>query len=209
MKYFRFVYFSLLIALTTGCAIGNKYDYQQINISLPVKGSGVVGLGVIESRDYVVDGSKKSNFIGLQRGGFGNPFDVTTESGKPLVDDMSIGLTNALTRSGFTVERLNIASQDVSSIAIAVNGGGHARNIILTVNEWNTEVTMRIKLVFDLELQIIDEQGKLLASNSLKGEEVIGGEGLEGSNAQTAGSSFETKIGRLFNSPGIIEALDK
>lgn len=208
MRYFKFVYFALLVSFTTGCAIGNRYDYQQIDISLPVKGSGVVGLGVVENRGYVVSGNKGPDFIGLQRGGFGNPFDVTTDSGKPLVDDMSTSLTNALTRSGFTVERLTVTSQDASAVATAVNAGGYDRNIILTVNEWKTDVMMRIKLVFDLELQIMDKQGKLIASNSLKGEEVIGGGGFEGSNAETAASAFEAKIGRLFNTPEVKASLE-
>lgn len=207
MSVFRFVCLMIFFTLATGCAVGNKYDYQQIDIALPIEGTGVLGLGVVESRDYIVSGDKEPDFIGLQRGGFGNPFDVTTDSGKPLVDDMSTSVANALARSGFTVEKLNLPSREASDVAAAVKAGGYARNVILTVNEWKTDVMMRIKLVFDLELQIIDQQGKLLATNSLKGEEVIGGGGLESSNAQIAASAFESKIGRLFNSPEVKAAL--
>ena len=89
MKLFKIFGMSLLIMAVTGCAIGNQYDYRTANVSLPLTGDGVLGVGVLDNRSYVLSGEKEPNFVGLQRGGFANPFNVTTASGKPLTDDMS------------------------------------------------------------------------------------------------------------------------
>jgi hypothetical protein len=37
----------------------------------------------------------------LQRGGFGNPFNVKTESGKALAEEMSTALASELEGNGF------------------------------------------------------------------------------------------------------------
>ena len=66
---------ALLIA---GCAAGNQYDYSGSDLALPITGSGDIGVAVLDVRPYVLNGDKKPDFVGLQRGGFGNPFDVSS-----------------------------------------------------------------------------------------------------------------------------------
>ena len=190
-----------------GCAIGNKYDYQSTSIALPVKGTGDVGLSVIDNREYVLSGEKKPNFIGLQRGGFNNPFDVTTASGESLTYEISSALHNALISAGFNASRFDISTSDSTVVATALAQNGYKRNIVLTVNEWKTDVYMNITLHFDLLLQIMSPEGSVLATNSLEGKERIGGAGLQGQNSKSAASALETKIGRLFNTPEVITAL--
>ncbi|MFA5631131.1 MAG: hypothetical protein WC997_06450 [Porticoccaceae bacterium] len=207
MKYLQSSLAVLLLAITTGCAVGNKYDYSSVSVSLPLQGSGELGVAVVENRAYVVSGDKAPDFIGIQRGGFGNPFNVTTKSGKPLTEDMAASLGAALERSGFKVSALDVRSPDASVIAAAATRQGQQRNVILKVNEWKTDVMMRIRLIYDLDLQITDGAGRTIASNRLQGDEVIGGGGFEGQNAGSASSSFEAKIGRLFNKPEIFAAL--
>ena len=79
-----------------GCAIGNKYDYEVASIELPVVGTNEIGVAVVDRRPYVVSGDKQPDFVGLQRGGFGNPFDVTTKSGNPMAADMQVALAGEL-----------------------------------------------------------------------------------------------------------------
>lgn len=100
MKSFKAFTLVFLVFLVSGCAIGNKYDYQNAELSLPVGGSGELGLAVVDNRSYVRNGDKAPNFIGSQRGGFGNPFDVTTASGRSLISDMEDALKSSLTNSG-------------------------------------------------------------------------------------------------------------
>jgi len=196
-----------IVLFVTGCAVGNQYDYQSAQVSLPLVGNGDVGLGVIDNRSYVLNGDKAPNFIGLQRGGFNNPFDVTTASGKPLTEDMLDALTDALTNSGFGVKKLNISSSSPVVVASVVMKEGQEKNITLTVTDWKTDVFMKMTLHFDLLLQVFTKEGSVIASNQLRGKELIGGGAFESQNSRAAASAFETKIGRLFNSPNIIAAL--
>ena len=196
-----------LLVLATGCAVGNKYDYQQADIGLPLKGNGGVGLGVLENREYVLNGKKEANFIGLQRGGFGNPFNVTTASGDPLTEDMYRALSTALTNSGFSVSKLDISSADATVVAEAVSKDGRERNVVLVVTDWKTDVYANVKLIYDLTLQVLEKDGTVIASNQSKGEESLGGAGFGKHNSTTAASAFELKVSRLFNTPEIVQAL--
>lgn len=207
MKLFKIFGMSLLIMAVTGCAVGNQYDYRTANVSLPLTGDGVLGVGVLDNRSYVLSGEKEPNFVGLQRGGFANPFNVTTASGKPLTDDMSDALESGLRNSGYKVSRLRISSPDASAVKSAIAENGTAKNIVLTVTEWKTDIFANMTLHFDLTLQVISKDGTTIATNQMQGEEKVSGAGLEKQNSRTAASAFETKIGRLFNNQEIIAAL--
>jgi len=70
----------LFVLFLTGCAVGNKYNYRSSSMALPIKpvNHRTLILSVEDLRPYVLNGEKEPNFVGLQRGGFSNPFDVTT-----------------------------------------------------------------------------------------------------------------------------------
>lgn len=207
MKSLKIIGLSLLILAAAGCAVGNQYDYRNIDISLPLAGDGALGVAVVENRDYVLSGDKKPNFVGSQRGGFGNPFDVTTASGQALAEAMSDALENGLRKSGYEVSKLHVSSADSSAVISAIAENGMAKNVVLTVTEWKTDIYMNMNLHFELVLQIITKDGTTIASNKAQGEETLSGAGFESQNSRLAADAFEIKIGRLFNSPEIIAAL--
>jgi len=207
MKSHKLICLSFVLIVLTGCAVGNQYDYRSASVSLPLAGSGELGVGVIDNRSYVLSGDKEPSFIGLQRGGYGNPFNVTTTSGNSLTQDMSESLQNALRNSGYAVTGLQLASADSAAITSAIADSGMAKNIVLTVTEWKTDIYMNMTLHFDLLLEVITKQGDTIASNQMQGEEKVGGGAFEGQNSRTAAAAFETKIGRLFNHPEIMDAL--
>lgn len=196
-----------ILVLLTGCAVGNKYNYRVAEISLPLKGSEEVSLSVIDKRLYVLSGSKASNFIGLQRGGYGNPFNVTTLSGAPLSDDMFFSIQNALEKNGFIVSSSHFSSPNSTTILTLNKSHGFNKSIVLTINEWKTDAVMKLRLIYNLQLNVIDSDGAIIASNSLQGDDVIGGAGFEAQNSASAVSAFEMKLRRLFNSSDIINAL--
>ena len=197
----------MLVFFVTGCAVGNQYDYGTTEVSLPLVGDGELGVGALERRPYVLDGDKDPDFVGLQRGGFNNPFDVSTASGNPLVDDMSNALQNALRNSGYTVSSLEFDWSDTSAIASALAKTGKAKNIVLVVTEWKTDVFMNMTLHFDLTLHVVSKDGAKLAENRTQGSEELSGAGFESQNSRLAADAFETKIGRMFNNPEIQTAL--
>lgn len=199
-----------LVCLTVaGCAVGNRYDYAAGDVALPIQGSGVLGLVVVDSRPYVLNGDKLPTFVGLQRGGFGNPFNVETESGKPLAADMTRALASALESRGFEVKPLatgSVASLDIEKI---LGSAGLDRNVVLTLEEWKTDAMARLALSYEVRLEIRDENGAPIASNSISGnKEVVGAAGFESSNSIAAGRVFAEKMNLLFMDSEIAAALE-
>lgn len=190
-----------------GCAVGNKYNYESADINLPVKGTAAVAVDVDDARSYVISGDKKSNFVGLQRGGFGNPFNVTTESDKPLADVITEVLVAALKNGGYTSESIELNNLNVAAIQTALATTSD-KLVYLKVIEWKTDIYSSITLHYNLELTVYNKEGEAIASSSQKGSEVIGGGGFSSSNSAAAVSALQQKISFLFNSEEIKHALD-
>ena len=190
-----FIKFSAAVAVFAflgGCAVGNTYDYQSTAMRLPVKGAGQeLNVKVIDNRPYVLNGNKAPNFIGLQRGGYGNPFDVNTSSGRPLSDEFRAVISRALENSSYNITD----SAD--------------KTVELTVREWKTDAMMKLRLIYDLTLSILNGDDQIVASVTDAGDEVLGGASFEGANSQSASSGFNRKISRLFNREEIRGALEE
>ena len=197
----------VLIALVTGCAVGNKYDYQLQKLPLPVSGNSAIGVSVTDSRPYVLSGDKKPDFVGLQRGGFGNPFNVTTKSGNALVDDMKETLARGLSARGFEVSELNVSVDAPGGLAVVAKRDGLDRVIVLDVLEWKSDAMMKLTLHYNLHLSVFDSSGNLLAEASVSQVGAVGGAQFQSGNSATVTREFERLIGEIFGRPEIKQAL--
>lgn len=193
--------------LLSACAMGNKYDYRMASMPIPVAGSGTVGLKVADERPYILDGDKNPDFVGLQRGGYGNPFDVTTVSGQPMAQDMAETLKGALEDDGFRVVILDGQKADPEVLTARARAAGAQRVILLRIKEWKTDTALRVTLHYDLHLFVFDNTGALLAQNRLEGTSVAGGAAMPSAIGTTARHAFEQKMGQLFYPPKIRAAL--
>ena len=196
------------VLLLNACAVGNKYDYRIPSMPLPVKGSGGVGLVVSDERPYILSGDKAPNFVGLQRGGFGNPFDVTTLSGRPMAQDMTETLTDALKNGGFRVVQVESKATNLAEIGRAAAAQGLSRVVVLRITEWKTDVAMRVTLHYDLNLLIIDKAGEVIAQNRINGVSAVGGAGMPSAMSGTARQAFESKMVDLFSPSEVRAALE-
>lgn len=57
-----------------------KYRYDRMNVALNRAGSGSVAIAVLDQRPYVRSGEKDPSFVGIMRGGYGNPFSLYTST---------------------------------------------------------------------------------------------------------------------------------
>lgn len=204
----RMVYV-LLLLLLSGCAVGNKYDYRSSDITLPVRSAGAekVILAVEDARTYVLSANKSSKFVGLQRGGFGNPFDVTTASGNPLAEDMSVAISKALTEAGYQVFSVKEAADEQNLVKTATQNGAK-RIVTMKIREWKSDIYMSINIHCDIDLRVYDASGKLLAENNMKFVEEIGGALIGGAkNSKAVSDEFAKRIGYLFNKKEIRDSL--
>ena len=206
MKKILLIFVSLLFA---GCAMGNKYDYHSSSIILPVKpiDHKTLILSVEDLRPYVLNGKKEPNFVGLQRGGYGNPFDVTTFTGKPMTEDMSAAIAKGLKEVGYRVENVQGKPENVYLVNIAAKNGA-TRIVVLKVYEWKSDIFMGTALHCDLRLSVFDANMELLAENTMKFVEEIGGAQLGAAkNSQVMTDEFAKRIGYLFNKEDVRSAL--
>ena len=204
----RFFVTTVLVLLLTGCAVGNTYNYRSSDIAIPVEGEGSVGLAVVDRRPYVLSGDKPAAFIGLQRGGFGNPFTVTTESGRPLAEEVQTALANGLRERGYKVLELYPSSSNDPDIKNAVQAASIQKNVVLVLREWKTDAMMSFGLSYDLLLNVLTLDGDILASSSVKGEkENLGSAGFEEANSNLARRAMESKIEALFRDETVRKAL--
>ena len=128
--------------------------------------------------------------VGLQRGGYGNPFDVNTSSGAPLADDLKAAIGSALVKRGYT---------------LAATASEADRRLQLVIHEWKTDVMVRMSVPYHMVLNVYDQQG-LLATSVAQGEETLGG-GVQHQNATNATGTFEVVFSELLRHPEIQAAL--
>jgi hypothetical protein len=201
----------LAVLLPLGaCAIGNTQEYRNLVANVPYAGSGKVAVATLDRRPYVLDGSKGGTFVGLTRGGFGNPFNVNTESRAPLADDLTGVLVRSLDAKGFDAVALStIPGTDMEAIRVKVHESGAQRALLLTVREWKSDTYVDTRLHFDLVLQALSNDGEVAGEAGCAGEEDLGGSAWNA--AAHAGTvvppACQKKLEKLLADPAIEKAL--
>ncbi len=101
MRKANVIWLIILVLFLAGCAFGNKHAYHNVDANISAAGTTKVAVATHDQRNYVKNGDKQPDFVGLQRGGFGNPFDITTASGNALAQDVTETICRSLASKGF------------------------------------------------------------------------------------------------------------
>ncbi len=200
----------LAVALLLGCAAGNKHRYESVSAKLDVPAGGRIAVSTLDQRPYVLSGDKPPHFVGLQRAGFGNPFAVGTRSGQPLAVDMTNAITSALKAQGAEASAVIPApNESEGDVRKRLMESGARRLLLLKLREWKSDTYNRTSLEYDVQLQVLDDQGGELASSALQGDDNLGGSFWNpAAHAKRAvQSAFAAKVGMLFADPEVQQAL--
>lgn len=206
----RFAAASLVLTFLCGCAVGNKYEYETTVPTLKLASSGDIAVGVLDQRPYVVSGDKTPDFVGLQRGGFGNPFDVSTASGDALADDFADTVVSSLQRSGVDARAILIALSANKEAAInALRNSGATKSLLITMAEWKSDTYQNVALIYDVTAEVYDGQGGLLAQNHRAAREDLGGSAWNPPNHARAAVpiAFRRVLEGLLEDEEIVKAL--
>jgi hypothetical protein len=172
----RRVFLLLVGFAVAGCAFGRTQDYSLSKPTLQYASQERLVVGVQDRRPYILNRDKGEDFVGLQRGGYGNPFDVRTASGLPLAEDMAKVLASALTQAGGVVTPLQISPTMTRAEIIRLWQSKNAEKaILLSLYEWKADTAARTRLVYNAELEVLDDKGGVLASKQIQGEDNLGG----------------------------------
>src|SRR5512136_2541643 len=84
------------VSVLSGCVIGVKHDYHEVTADIVASGSKKVSIVTYDQRPEILSKETAPEVTGWQKGGFGNPFKVTTENIRPLADDISSAIVASL-----------------------------------------------------------------------------------------------------------------
>lgn len=200
----------LLLALAaTGCAVGNKHSYT-MGPDLSLEGTRSVAVAAQDARPYVLNKEKTGDFVGLQRGGFGNPFDVSTESGKPLAEDFAAAIAASLSRRGFKATAVGVApSAALPDVRALASQAGVERVALVSIHDWKSDTYQNTALAYELVLRVFDANGTELASNRVSGRDNLGGSAFN-PPAHAKGAvptAYRAKLAELFGTEAVIKSL--
>lgn len=197
-------------ALLAGCAVGNKHAYHDAATQTSTRTDNSVAVASLDQRRYVVSGKSGPDFVGMQRGGFGNPFDVRTVSGRPLSTEFSEAIKSALERNGVRV--ISIETQPAGNSKVAMSSlvdTGRDRLLLLNISEWISDTFTNTGLTYTLRLTVADASGKQIAQKTLNAERDLGGSVINppGHAKEVIPGAFRAAVEQLLNSPEIVTAL--
>ncbi|MBS0592732.1 MAG: hypothetical protein JSR84_04600 [Proteobacteria bacterium] len=186
------------LAALGGCAFGQKVGYSGVKADIEAQGTSTVSVATHDQRPYVVSGNKKPTFVGLSRGGFGNPFDVNTVSGAPLADDFSNSISTSLAARGFKTSVVHLAADESPRAVKEALKTPADRVVLVTLHEWKSDTFVHTKLIWNVTVAVYVHDGHELASVPFQGEEPIGG---------TVQAAFTRKLEEWFSDAKIVAAL--
>jgi hypothetical protein len=162
-------------ALAVFLAVGKKVNYLQTDAKLAYAGHGSVVVLTRDERPYVLDGHKTRDFVGLLRGGYGNPFDVLNETGHPLADDVSASIASSLKTAGFTASVDVPAAAETAEQAVArVAAQSPDHVVVVRLLNLKTDGYAHINWFVEANVSVYDRSGALVGTIDSKLEKPIG-----------------------------------
>ena len=201
---------AVLALLASGCAVGNKYRFAEVREDIDVSGQKSVAVASVDKRNTVVTGESPPEYVGMQRAGFGNPFNVTTESDLPFADAVSKSISSSLEEKGFKTIAVYVkagtSNNDAQQELLSKNT---QRAILLLISQWETDTYTNIGLTYDLTLTVYGESGEVLAESSAKDSRTIEGSFIDPPSAAKlkVPEAFKSAIEELLNDPEVVQAL--
>lgn len=177
MKMGRFTWIPLLWAAlaSAGCAIGNTHTFNYLprETSGVGRGSTVLVFAVKDERPYVVAGEEPASFVGEQRGGFGNPFNVLTTDRRPFAEHVAETVERDLEAAGFKV----LASDRMveGDIAGFLAAQGASRAVAVVMREFNSNTYNNIDVEWDFAATVYGADGKELHRSTETGKTTLTG----------------------------------
>ena len=200
---------SFLVILLSGCAIGQTVNYDTGSWTFDTDRIAEKQATVIfyDQRPYVLSGNKDPNFVGLLRSLAGIPYPVSTQSGRPMTDDMAILMRNTLRAHGSNAKVVAVphSINPRDTHLVAERNGGQAPFLLFTFFEWKTDTYTEPVLHYNVELSVLDKDGEILSSERSSGIDQLGAN--QRAERLTLASATTDIFGSLLNSDRTAKAL--
>jgi len=206
------LWFCLLFLGAQGCAANNRYNFSRSipDLKMSAPRGTVVAVATLDQRSAVVSGEVPPTDVGVQRGSFGHPFRVETESGLPLADDITTAVSGSLARRGFSAIPVYVTFDKSEAAAMQeLAGRNPGRSILILLKRWGSETYTNIGLEYNLQLKVMGPDRTILAESSVAGKETIPGSDwnpMEAAGKQVP-DALKQVLENLLNEPKVLEAL--
>jgi hypothetical protein len=190
----------------SGCAVGVEHNYSHAAPQFGSVPAGPFAVGVQDRRPYIISRAKDENFVGLSRGGWGNPFNVTTASGRPLADDFAAAIADGLRRNDASVTVIQLLpGLPPFQARQALVDTGAEKAVFLALNEWKADTYSTTGLIYDIELLILGADGTVLARATRKGKDDLGGSAWNppAHSREAVPIAFRSKLEEIFSDADI------
>lgn len=199
----------VVVASLWGCST-TRHRYHDVTVPLSHSGSVAVAVATVDQRQRVKSGEVSDDFVGIQRGGYGNPFTVKTESGRSLGDDMSSSVASSLAARGYKATPIHIESgEQPNQVAAKLRATGADRSVVIELLAWHSDCYSRVGLTYDVVTRVLDRQGQILAQARVNGLDNLGGNIWNPGRyaAEEVPLAFAEKLRQLLDHPQIAAAL--
>ena len=204
-KVILIVFTVLLIASCGGnSAIHRTENYANAWPGINYSTDRSIVVGVVDNRPYVLSGKVGTQYVGVMRGGYGNPFYMSTESGGPLSDDLGTAIDSGLKNSGLRSTVVFLPSGLSPDKALKQFGANQReRALLVMVDEWKSDTYTTSRFLYDITATVYDGSGNLLATYNdsnvdLKREEISAVSPLDAGRGA---------LSKMLNAPSIEQAL--
>lgn len=200
----------LLGIFSSGCAVGVKHNYHVVNPDFSVATEDKVVIGVQDRRPYILNNDKEPTFVGLQRGGYGNPFDVETDSGNSLAQDFANTVVSGLQAKGIDAHSVTLQTNADSTVALqTLLKGTQEKSLLFTILEWKSDTYQNTALHYNIALEVFDKSGQSLAHTDIHGSDDLRGSFWNPPEhaRREVPKAYKRKLEQLLNAPQVEEAL--
>ena len=136
---FRSVLFISVLCITLslmGCAFGRKIPYENMKVTLNGPAIQPAALCVIDSREMVIDKSRKSDFVGYTRSGVGIAYPMGTGNGRSFAENIQEAIARSLANAGSDIVTVSLPPGTSKPDAQSKILGEHkSRAIVVTLNK--------------------------------------------------------------------------
>ncbi len=177
-----------------------KANYADVWPTIEYETDSIVSVGVHDQRPYVTNGEKSPTYVGTARAGFGNPWNVNTESDKPLANDIATAVVSGFIHVGTQTKTVALPISDDHQAALEkLKRLGTKRIVIITLREWRSDTYKSAGFFIDAILRVYDGEGKELASSTVSHKNIASGDGTVESIYRAARSY----LSMLLNDPRV------
>lgn len=165
----------LTIVFAGGCAFGNVASLSvEQGFDLEAGEIDRIAVGVRDRREDVVSGGDKETLVGHQRSLYGIPYDVQNASGQPLAADLAQMIADGFRKKGTDVLIVKLSPFGAEEKAVdALLASKRDRVLFFNIYDWNADTYSQTTLHYDVELRVLDVNGRKLADSRVTGEDEL------------------------------------